>query len=303
MIIKKLPEDFIVKETTSIDFSVEGKYAYYLLRKKNYNTLDALMKVSQVLKLDLKLFGYAGNKDKRAITEQYISIRGVKFKELKLKDLELSLVGRGDKAIQLGDLKGNEFEIVVRDLKDKKKGKIEWMINYFDEQRFGTDNMEIGKKILSGDTKMLEYLPKTLSMLYIHSFQSYVWNKVVESYLNKRKNHQIEYSYGSFLFPIRKPHNKKIPLVGYLTKFKDLELRDLTWKFLDEQHVKLSDFIIPGYPKISMEGDDRDLIVNIKNFKLEYEEDDMNPGNYKALLKFSLPKGAYATLVIKRFFK
>ena len=303
MIFKEIPEDFVVKEINNLELSGNGKYSYYLLRKRCYNTLDALIKLSSILKIDLKNFGYAGNKDKMAITEQYISIRGAKFKEFKIKDIELNLVGKGDKPIQLGQLVGNRFEIVVRDLKTKKGGRLKWIVNYFDEQRFGGDNIDVGKKILSGNFDGLDTVPKTLALLYIHSVQSYIWNKTVETYLKKYSALKMKYNHGSFLFPIDKIRNKKIPIVGYLTKIHDKEIEKIATKIVKMEKIRLSDFIISGYPRLSLEGSLRDVIIRVKRFKLRYEADELHDGRLKCILTFSLPKGSYATLVIKRFFK
>jgi len=303
MIFKEIPEDFVVKEINNLELSGNGKYSYYLLRKRCYNTLDALIKLSSTLKIDLKNFGYAGNKDKMAITEQYISIRGAKFKEFKIKDIELNLVGKGDKPIQLGQLVGNRFEIVVRDLKTKKGGRLKWIVNYFDEQRFGGDNIDVGKKILSGNFDGLDTVPKTLALLYIHSVQSYIWNKTVETYLKKYSALKMKYNHGSFLFPIDKIRNKKIPIVGYLTKIHDKEIEKIATKIVKMEKIRLSDFIISGYPRLSLEGSLRDVIIRVKRFKLRYEADELHDGRLKCILTFSLPKGSYATLVIKRFFK
>jgi len=303
MIFKEIPEDFVVKEINNLELSGNGKYSYYLLRKRCYNTLDALIKLSSILKIDLKNFGYAGNKDKMAITEQYISIRGAKFKEFKIKDIELNLVGKGDKPIQLGQLVGNRFEIVVRDLKTKKGGRLKWIVNYFDEQRFGGDNIDVGKKILSGNFDGLDTVPKTLALLYIHSVQSYIWNKTVETYLKKYSALKMKYNHGSFLFPIDKIRNKKIPIVGYLTKIHDKEIEKIATKIVKMEKIRLSDFIISGYPRLSLEGSLRDVIISVKRFKLRYEADELHDGRLKCILTFSLPKGSYATLVIKRFFK
>ena len=72
--IKQLPEDFIVKEVSNVKVESDGQYAYYILKKINYTTIDALQVLSNKFKIQLKNFGFAGNKDRNAITEQKISI-------------------------------------------------------------------------------------------------------------------------------------------------------------------------------------------------------------------------------------
>ena len=71
--IKQIPEDFIVKEINDIILNNDGKYSYFLLKKKNYNTLNAIKAIAKKLKINEKDIGFAGNKDKEAVTKQTIS--------------------------------------------------------------------------------------------------------------------------------------------------------------------------------------------------------------------------------------
>lgn len=302
MIIKEIPEDFCVKEISKLKFNEKGRYCYYLLKKRNYNTLDAIKRISEKLRADTKRIGYAGNKDKFALTDQNISIKDYKINNLRLKDIELTFIGRGDKPILLGDLEKNSFRITVRGLDEKKKGKIKWVVNYFDEQRFGGDNIGTGKKILKNEFNDFEK-PKTLLMLYVHSVQSYIWNKTVEEYLREKKSVKINYNKGYFIFPIRKVKNEKIPLVGYLTVIKNKKIEKIIYKIMDREEIKLSDFLIQKLSWLSQKGEERDLIVGVANFRVKYLKDDLHKNKYKGIFDFTLPKGVYATLVIKRFFK
>jgi tRNA(Glu) U13 pseudouridine synthase TruD len=60
--------------------------------------------------------------------------------------------------------------------------------------------------------------------------------------------------------------------------------------------------LIRQFPEISVEGSERDTFVNVKNFKYRYENDELNNGKFKCILEFSLPKGAYGTIVVKELF-
>src|SRR3989338_10314421 len=125
--IKQLPEDFIVREISSVNTEENGFYSYFLLKKTNHTTIGALEILSQKLDVPLKNFGFAGNKDKNAITEQKISIfKGNKnFENIKLNDIELKYLGNGKEPISLGNLEGNEFEITIRNLSNDGIKKIQ----------------------------------------------------------------------------------------------------------------------------------------------------------------------------------
>ena len=120
--IKQLPEDFIVKEISDVRTG-NGQYVHYILKKTNYTTIDSLQVLSKKFNIPLKNFGFAGNKDKNAITEQKISIfRGSKnYENAVFNNIELKYLGNGKEPISLGDLEGNEFTIAIRSLNNSEK--------------------------------------------------------------------------------------------------------------------------------------------------------------------------------------
>lgn len=283
MKIKEKPEDFIVKEELDLKLG-EGNYFYYLLEKKDWNTLNIIKEISKRLKIKEKDIGFAGNKDKKAITFQYISILNgnpERVSRLKIEDAKLSFVGRGKDRICLGDLKGNNFIIIVRDCSKIKN--IKNIINYFGEQRFGlNNNWKIGKMLilkkfkeaceeLSLEVDRNDYLGalKKLGLrklrFYVSSYQSYLWNKLAE-----------------------KSKEKKIPIVGYLY---DGKLYD---KILEEEEVKVNDFLIRSFKEISTEGGERDRLIKVEKFKAK----ELEKGIWE--VSFFLQKGAYATEVIRQ---
>jgi len=306
--IKQLPEDFIVKEISSVKPGKEGKYSYFLLKKKNYTTIRALEHVAQALCIQLKKLSFAGNKDKTAITEQACSAEGVgkeKLEKVKLKDIEIKFLGRGDEPISLGILEGNEFEITVRNIDKKPKPKTKF-VNLFGEQRFSKNNAEIGKAIVKKDFKkavelllegkgdvenrIKEYLaknptnhvvalrtiPAKILKFYIHAYQSWIWNQIAKEH---KENERAE-----------------IQLVGFGTIIEDKCMAD----FLLKEKIEPRDFIIREMPELSSEGSCRNFTAEAKDLEIgKLEEDELNKGKKKALIKFKLPKGSYATEFIK----
>jgi tRNA pseudouridine13 synthase len=297
--IKQSPEDFIVNEIPNRVWDKKGSYTIYNLKKKNYTTEKAVTIIAEYLKIPRKLIGYAGNKDKLAITTQYISIKGSSDDGFDLKDISLKKVGYSDQPISLGDLKGNEFKINVQtELKPKPIKKI---VNYFGEQRFSKNNTEIGYLLLKKkfkesvelilkhelefgptikdyiDKKPNDYIgalrkiPIKILKLYIHSYQSKLWNEIAKI---KSKNKQ----------------NEKLPIIGFTTDLnKDVE------EIIKKENISTRDFIFHQIPELSQEGNQRDLFAEIRNLKIKKIEKGYN-------LSFELDKGAYATEVIKQIF-
>lgn len=316
--IKQIPEDFIVKEITKLNFNNNGKYSYYLLKKKNYTTIDAINLISKKLKLKTKYINFAGTKDKKAVTEQYISILNRQKRKFKKKDIELKFLGKGNDRLNLGNLEGNDFIITVRNLKKDEvdlfkknlKKNIKKIPNYFDKQRFGINknNHIIGKHIIKKKFKeacklipevkdylnekpndfigALRSLNKRILRIYIHAYQSYLFNETVNQYLKLKKT------------------NKKIPIIGFGTETKIKTLKNIINKIMKKENISFHDFIIRQIPELTSEGSERDLFVNIKNFKIEsIDNDELNKQKNKVKLKFTLEKGSYATNVIKFLFK
>ena len=115
--IKEIPEDFRVDEISNVELKDSGKYLYFLMNKRDYTTQEALGNVAMLLGVPQKFLGFAGTKDRRAVTSQMVSGRRVgkdKLEGVKIEDISVSFKGYGDDPISLGDLKGNKFEIVVR---------------------------------------------------------------------------------------------------------------------------------------------------------------------------------------------
>lgn len=147
--IKSKPEDFYVKEIIDIPLKNKGEYAYYRLKKKDRNTVDIVRELSKKFRLPVKDITFAGLKDKNAITEQYLAIKGLKNPPEKVEgeNYKLTLVGFSDQPLELGKFKGNYFEIVVRNVSKRERENAERNIpfvekygfaNYFGEQRFGS---------------------------------------------------------------------------------------------------------------------------------------------------------------------
>ncbi|ACX73169.1 tRNA pseudouridine synthase D TruD [Methanocaldococcus vulcanius M7] len=163
-VIKKYPEDFVVEEIMldgtilevgkSIEFKDEedwkGTFIHFTLEKKNWTTLDAIREIANRVGKQRKHFGFAGNKDKYAITTQRVGCFNVKLedlKKIKIKGIILRDFQKTNRKIRLGDLWGNRFTVRVGDpiLKgeDLKKVvndlcRLKYFINYYGIQRFGT---------------------------------------------------------------------------------------------------------------------------------------------------------------------
>jgi tRNA pseudouridine13 synthase len=310
--LKQIPEDFVVNEVSKVKTSSDKDYGYFIMKKRDYSTHSAAEKIADFLGIPVKFVGYAGNKDRKAVTTQLISVKGPheRIKNFKSPNIELEFKGTGKEPISLGELEGNNFEIVVRNIKKAPK-KIKKFINYFDEQRFSNNNAEIGRAIIKKEFKKavqlilknkgehernvgehdsndavgaLRSIPKKVLRLYVHAYQSYLWNLAAEKLSKTNKNIEI-------------------PLVGFGTDIKDKKANKIIEEIMDKENMTQRDFIIKSIPELSSEGSSRKLYAEIKNLKVgKLESDELNKGMKKVKIKFLLDKGCYATMAVKSMF-
>lgn len=118
--IKSTPEDFVVEEISAPPaMSAEGRYSIAQIRVRNWETNRLVRAFARALHISRKRIGFAGTKDKHAVTTRLFSFEDVlpeAIGGIRLKDVEVLDAFRADRPLELGDLAGNRFRIVVRDL-------------------------------------------------------------------------------------------------------------------------------------------------------------------------------------------
>ncbi|KAI8366468.1 pseudouridine synthase [Choanephora cucurbitarum] len=131
-----------------------GDYLQVNMQKSGVDTMNAINIISKKIGVQAKNFGYAGTKDAKAITTQSLTLKSVKPGRIVMaqEDLKKSNIYIGDfkfvpNGLTLGDLNGNHFTIVLRDVKGANEEELEvslqslkqnGFLNYFGMQRFGT---------------------------------------------------------------------------------------------------------------------------------------------------------------------
>lgn len=140
MKLRQKPDDFIVEEIASKELKEKGKIAIYDVTKTNLTTPFAAKILARYLGLVSKNVKFAGLKDRHAKTRQYFSAGTTRAKagNFREKNIISKLVGFSGEELKTGDLIGNKFKIVVRDVKKIFKNKDIEIPNYFDSQRFGS---------------------------------------------------------------------------------------------------------------------------------------------------------------------
>ncbi|KAJ1719448.1 multisubstrate pseudouridine synthase 7 [Coemansia erecta] len=144
-----------------------GDHCHFVLQKENSDTMDVVQQLAQLLRVNVRAFGTAGTKDKRAVTVQRCSAHRVAHERLqqvsrRMRGARLGNFSYGS-GLRLGDLAGNRFVIVLRFVEGADEGSVgaalesvreRGFVNYFGLQRFGSHSVashEVGRAALRAD--------------------------------------------------------------------------------------------------------------------------------------------------------
>ncbi len=195
---KQSKDDFVVTEIPLYEFSGEGEHLVLTVRKKDLSTWDMVGIISDHIGCKSRDIGYAGLKDKNAMTIQNISIpkqyekQVDAFEHSNIKILEKTY---HNNKIRVGHLKGNKFFIRLKRVFPMDAVKLEealgkiatfGMPNYFGPQRFGIDgdNYLKGKNIIDGKLKVRD---RKLKQMYLNAYQSFLFNNWLSSRIELSK--------------------------------------------------------------------------------------------------------------------
>jgi len=147
--IGEQPEHFSVEEIPAYEPSGEGEHTYVWVEKRLQNTRDVASILARAAGVPIREVGYAGLKDRRAVTRQWFSLpaRSRAPDEWSLPEGVTVLgVSRHKNKLRTGHLIGNRFSLVFVDVPAGGRERAERIVerivrggvgNYFGPQRFG----------------------------------------------------------------------------------------------------------------------------------------------------------------------
>ena len=155
-VIRQEPVDFFVDEDCAIELSGSGEHLWCHIEKTNLTTQDAVQALSRAAGVHPRQIGFAGMKDRVAVTRQWISLAWPIASELpaleNIEGVSVLEMRRHDRKLKRGAHRGNRFVLRLRDLQgdratieqDLVRIRDQGVPNYFGAQRFGRGGRNLG---------------------------------------------------------------------------------------------------------------------------------------------------------------
>lgn len=322
--IRQKPSHFIVEEVSLYEPSGEGIHLYLNITKENMNTRDLQIRLAGLFNLDPSEVGKAGLKDKYAITTQTLSVvfdgdqpepTDIISKIEEEIPVQVNWAKYHTNKIRAGHLLGNRFKITIIDTSEDALEKAQRIAdriheigvpNYYGVQRIGEEGENIlqGWLILKGRKRLGD---RWLRKYLLSSYQSYLCNRYLVKRIEKGLFTQLlkgdfakKHDTGG-VFIVEDPQteqkrfeDKEISFTAPMYGYKMLEAKEESYvlekEILDSVTITKQDFRkhhVKGTRRIGR------ILPEITVTK--------NPERLE--LGFFLPKGSYATTVLREFMK
>jgi tRNA pseudouridine13 synthase len=189
--IRTTPEDFQVTEELGYEFTGDGEHDFLWIEKTGANTDWVSTQLARFAEVPARDVGYAGLKDRHAVTRQWFSVprwHSPDWSLLEVSGVQILDVQRHNKKLRRGAHRANHFRIVLRgDGIAEHAAVLETRVqvireqgvpNYFGEQRFGRagNNLALADVFAAG-----KRLPRHKRSIAISTIRSFVFNEYLHT--------------------------------------------------------------------------------------------------------------------------
>ncbi len=171
--VKAQPEDFVVEEIPEeLPFHDDGRFLVVRVTSRNWETNRLVRALARRMGISRRRIGFAGTKDKRAVTTQWMTFADVEAETarlVRLSDVRLEPLGRSRRSLTVGHLLGNRFDLRLRDVpltRQEASSRMQAVSrelraaggfpNFFGPQRFGEVRPVthlVGRALVQGDVE------------------------------------------------------------------------------------------------------------------------------------------------------
>jgi tRNA pseudouridine13 synthase len=313
-----VPEDFQVREELSFALDGGGEHVWLWVRKRDANTDWVARRLAERAGVPAGAVGYAGLKDRHAVTEQWFSVHlpgrpEPDWADATDSDFTVLRAVRHSRKLRRGTLTGNAFRVVVREIDGdpaELAARLDKVIatgvpNYFGEQRFGREggNLERAEAMLSGAEKVRDRHRRGLYLSAARStlFNAVLARRVAEQTWNQPLPGEVLMLAGSHsIFTATELDDTIRQRVAEF----DLHPTGPLWgagesrasgpvRELEEAVAATLPTFRDGLTSVGLKQERRALRLIVRDATLE------SPDSRTAILNFRLPAGAYATTVVR----
>lgn len=317
-VIRSSPEDFIVVEELGFEPSGDGEHDFLHVEKAHANTSWVARQLARVAGVPTRDVGYAGLKDRHALTQQWFSVRrpgrdGTDWECAAIDGVRILGVTRNTRKLRRGAHRGNRFRIALRsdDIESASEGLHarvkaigkEGVPNYFGEQRFGRNdaNLELARQMFDGRRVRRDERGRALSAARSFLFNAILAERVRDGTWNRLLAGDVANLDGSgsvfavdVVTPELEARSAALDIHPTATLWGNgapLTRLDAARAELDvaARHAQFAD----GLTRAGVDAASRALRVRVDDLSIEIEPQ-------VAWLAFSLPKGAFATTVLSQ---
>jgi tRNA pseudouridine13 synthase len=317
-VLRRQPEDFRVSELPTVEPSGTGEHVWLWIRKREANTDHVALQLSKLAGVHPRNIGYAGLKDRHAVTEQWFSVHLPGRTEPDWEGLDPAAgtvvrhVRHGRK-LQRGALRGNAFVITVRGIegsRDELEQRLQRIAadgvpNYFGAQRFGIGGSNLRTAVQLFANPRLR-LSRTRRSLALSAARSLLFNRVLSRRVADGSwkgalpgdAMQLAGSRSFFLAEavdtnlLERVDRHDIHATGPLSGHGDSPVHGPS---LALEQAALAEFamLARGLAAAGLKQERRALRLSVANLDWEW------PDDTTLKLAFSLPAGSYATSVLR----
>lgn len=315
-VFRSQPEDFVVDEIPVCEPKGSGEHLWIKVRKTGQNTDWVAKKLAKRAGIRPRDVGYAGLKDRHAITTQWFSMHLPGKTDPDLADsgegIEITQAVRHTRKLRRGALKGNRFRLRLNDVCGDRTAiesrlqqvRSHGFPNYFGEQRFGKNggNLDKAEAMFAGNVK---HVPRSKRSLYLSAARSFLFNRVLATRIEQANWNRVvqgdvlQLDGRSACFALTAPDNETLerlarmevhptgPLWGQGVSMATGDCLALELECLDPCHIYRA-----GLEDATLRQERRALRVGAGALDWEWID-------YSTLeLRFRLPAGSYATALL-----
>ncbi|MEE4172885.1 MAG: tRNA pseudouridine(13) synthase TruD [Xanthomonadales bacterium] len=310
------PGDFRVDEQLEVPEHPTGAHWWLRIRKTGLNTKDVVRALATLSSARVRQVGYAGLKDRHAITSQWFSLPLEHLDPESIIDrmpdgTELLEWRRARHAVRRGGLKTNRFALRLRDADgdlDGLRAAVDRLAggvpNFFGEQRFGKrgENLVRARRLFD---ETLTRVPRFERGLYLSAARSWLFNRVLAERIRQGNWDRLLPGEAVMLHGSRSFFALEEPPEALAERLEDRDIHPSgplvgmgdsgshgDCAALEARVLATEPALVAGLEHWRLRAERRALRLVPEDFQLAVEDRDV-------LLSFALPPGTYATAVLQ----